>query len=140
MRDRDEDIIEKRRARRCVRLERSLRVLLACWATAGAADLAASGSVDVVRIEVEGKPGAYFFTVTLSSPDTGCARYADWWEVVSEDGRLLYRRVLAHSPTSRSKPSPAARRAGASRAGHRGLGARAFPPRRLRRAGDARVG
>lgn len=37
------------------------------------------------------------FAVTIRSPDTGCDRYADWWEVLTEDGELLYRRVLAHS-------------------------------------------
>lgn len=29
----------------------------------------------------------------------GCARYADWWEVLTEDGQLVYRRILAHSHT-----------------------------------------
>ncbi|MEO0948865.1 MAG: hypothetical protein AAFY11_12110, partial [Cyanobacteria bacterium J06641_5] len=37
------------------------------------------------------------FAVTIRSPDTGCGQYADWWEVLAEDGELLYRRVLAHS-------------------------------------------
>jgi hypothetical protein len=52
---------------------------------------------DVVSVQVSGSAGAYQFNVTIRSPDTGCARYADWWEVVSLDGKLLYRRVLAHS-------------------------------------------
>ena len=34
---------------------------------------------------------------TVISADTGCDQYADWWEVVSEEGELLYRRVLLHS-------------------------------------------
>ncbi|MGK7909775.1 MAG: hypothetical protein AB4040_21420 [Synechococcus sp.] len=37
------------------------------------------------------------FSVTISSPDTGCDRYADWWEVITPEGKLLYRRVLLHS-------------------------------------------
>jgi hypothetical protein len=40
---------------------------------------------------------AYQFDVQISSPDTGCDQYADWWEVLSEDGKLLYRHILLHS-------------------------------------------
>ncbi|MGF1662257.1 MAG: hypothetical protein ACFCVG_07255 [Kineosporiaceae bacterium] len=56
-----------------------------------------TGAADVVAVEVTGEPGDYAFTVTVRSPDTGCERYADFWEVVGTDGDLLYRRVLAHS-------------------------------------------
>ena len=52
---------------------------------------------NVVSVAVRGRPGAYEFNVGIKSADTGCQRYADWWEVLSEDGKLLYRRVLAHS-------------------------------------------
>jgi hypothetical protein len=52
---------------------------------------------DVAGVTVSGEAGAYRFNVTIRSPDKGCAQYANWWEVVSEDGRLLYRRVLLHS-------------------------------------------
>jgi len=52
---------------------------------------------DVVSVQARGTPGAYQFEVGVRSPDTGCRQYADWWEVVSEDGKLLYRRVLLHS-------------------------------------------
>lgn len=54
-------------------------------------------AADVIAVQVSGAPGAYQFDVTIQSPDTGCQQYADWWEVVSADGTLLYRRVLAHS-------------------------------------------
>lgn len=52
---------------------------------------------DVTAVQVSGPAGAYQFNVTVRSPDLGCKQYADWWEVVSEDGKLLYRRVLLHS-------------------------------------------
>ena len=53
--------------------------------------------VDVVSVEVSGEPGSYTFAVGLASPDTGCDLYADWWEIVDEDGGLVFRRVLSHS-------------------------------------------
>lgn len=52
---------------------------------------------DVLSVQVSGQPGAYQFAVEIASPDTGCEQYADWWEVVSQDGQLLYRRILLHS-------------------------------------------
>lgn len=51
----------------------------------------------MLRVSARGRPGAYDLAVTVSSPDRGCDYYADWWEVVSPDGRLLFRRVLMHS-------------------------------------------
>lgn len=53
---------------------------------------------NVVSVAVSGEPGNYTFAVTLSSADTGCDQYADWWEVADlETGSLIYRRILAHS-------------------------------------------
>jgi hypothetical protein len=52
---------------------------------------------DVLSVAVSGDENAYRFSVEIQSPDTGCDQYADWWEVVSEDGELVYRRILAHS-------------------------------------------
>lgn len=63
-----------------------------------AATCAASVPVaDVVSVERVERDGELWFAVGISSPDTGCDLYADWWEVLSEDGELLYRRVLGHS-------------------------------------------
>jgi hypothetical protein len=52
---------------------------------------------NVIKVTVTGNPGAYTFSVTVKSPDTGPDQYADWWEVLSSNGRLLYRRILLHS-------------------------------------------
>lgn len=52
---------------------------------------------NVTDITVSGSPGSYSFSVTVQSPDTGCDQYADWWEVLSPEGNLIYRRVLLHS-------------------------------------------
>ena len=53
----------------------------------------------MLDVSISGNPGAYSFSVTISSPDTGCGQYADWWEGVSPDGRLIDRWVLLHSHT-----------------------------------------
>lgn len=63
-------------------------------------DADAPQTADVVAAEASGDDGAYTFAVTVRSPDTGCAQYADWWEVVSEAGGLHYRRILTHSHVS----------------------------------------
>lgn len=52
---------------------------------------------DVTKVTASGSENSYRFNVTLSSPDTGCDQYADWLEVVSESGELIYRRILLHS-------------------------------------------
>lgn len=76
---------------------------LATWKAVFAAGLipkviaAMDNKADVVSVKVDGRAGAYQFSVAIRSPDTGCKQYADWWEVLGEDGRLIYRRVLLHS-------------------------------------------
>jgi len=56
-----------------------------------------SAVADVRTVSVSGEPNAYRFSVEIQSPDLGCEQYADWWEVLSVEGELLYRRILAHS-------------------------------------------
>ncbi len=54
-------------------------------------------AADVVSLEVTGEPNEYQFSVGIVSPDEGCHQYADWWEVLTEEGDLIYRRILLHS-------------------------------------------
>lgn len=61
------------------------------------APLSNSGFADVLSVKVSGDPGSYQFAVEISSPDSGCERYADWWEVIASDEGLSYRRILLHS-------------------------------------------
>lgn len=64
-------------------------------------------SAKVTAVECTGQPFNYTFDVTIESPDLGCEQYADWWEVITADSHLIYRRILTHShveeqPFSRS--------------------------------------
>ena len=52
---------------------------------------------DVTRVTAAKSGAGYRFSVTLKSDETGCAQYADWWEVLDSKGALLYRRILFHS-------------------------------------------
>lgn len=40
-------------------------------------------TADVTSVIISGEDSQYQFMVTISSPDTGCEQYADWWEVLS---------------------------------------------------------
>ena len=62
---------------------------------------------NVTGVAVSGEPGAYSFAVTVESADIDCSQYADFWEVVSESGGLLYRRILEHSHTDENGTSDA---------------------------------
>jgi len=54
-------------------------------------------SAKVTAVECKGQSLNYTFDVTIESPDLGCNQYADWWEVITADSVLIYRRILAHS-------------------------------------------
>ena len=60
-------------------------------------DEAQINEAQIVDVVASGDNGAYTLAVTVLSPDSGCETYANWWEVVSPEGTLLYRRILAHS-------------------------------------------
>ena len=58
---------------------------------------ASASEAEVLDVSVSGAEGAYLFAVTVRSQDTGCDGYVDWWEVVTPEGELLYRKTLLHS-------------------------------------------
>jgi hypothetical protein len=75
----------------------SPRILRLVLALAGLASPAVAGSADVVAVEVVATaPGLYRFDVTVHHPDTGWDHYADKWEILAPDGRLLGTRILLH--------------------------------------------
>lgn len=51
----------------------------------------------VTAVNFSGSEENYIFNVELTSPDTGCDQYADWWEIFNKEGQLIYRRILTHS-------------------------------------------
>jgi hypothetical protein len=60
-------------------------------------EMNSSQSAEVLSVEISGMEMNYSFNVEVKSPDTGCKQYADWWEVVTTDSVLVYRRILTHS-------------------------------------------
>ena len=60
-------------------------------------DASAGVVADVVTVTTSGDAGAYTFAVGLLTADTGCEQYADWWEVLTPQGELVFRRILQHS-------------------------------------------
>lgn len=73
---------------------KKLMILLICALGIGHAETI---QANVIAVKASGSEGAYRFSVTLKSDETGCDQYADWWEVLSDKGELLYRRILVHS-------------------------------------------
>jgi len=75
---------------------KSFIFILAIFSSSCSANIAVN-SANVINVDTQGSTGKYNFYVTLSSNETGCNQYANWWEVLDENGSLLYRRILVHS-------------------------------------------
>jgi hypothetical protein len=62
-----------------------------------AASFAHAGEADVVDVKVRrSAPGVYDFDVTVRSVDKGWDYYADAFEVLAPDGKVLGQRILLH--------------------------------------------
>ena len=72
-------------------------VVLSLFLTAALHLPASAGEVEVVAAKARlGSDGSYGFNVTLRHDDKGWKHYADNWEILTPDGKLLGRRVLLH--------------------------------------------
>jgi len=72
------------------------RILAALLLVIGAGS-AGAGEADVVAVEAaEEGAGTWRFAVTVAHADAGWDHYADKWEVLAPDGRVLATRVLLH--------------------------------------------
>lgn len=83
-------------------------------ANAGGADAGNAGDANdytpyanVVAVTATGNDFAYTFNVSVESADIDCTQFANWWEVLTEDGALSYRRILEHSHTDANGTSDA---------------------------------
>jgi len=67
-------------------------IILGLWSSPGF-----SGEADVVRVKAQpGGDGTWSFSVTVRHDDDGWEHYADRWEVLGPEGKVIGTRVLAH--------------------------------------------
>lgn len=68
-----------------------LPVVIVFWSVLSAAD-----EVQIVKATAAKATGGWRFDVTLKHADAGWQHYANKWEIVTEDGKVLGTRVLYH--------------------------------------------
>lgn len=74
-----------------------LRPALTLAAVLASISTAFAGKADVIDASAsKAADGTYTISVTVKSDDTGWDKYADRWEVLTKDGKLLGTRILAH--------------------------------------------
>lgn len=62
-----------------------------------AAGAAVAGEADVLAVKAQkAGDGSFSFEVTVRHTDTGWDHYADKWDIVAPDGRVIATRVLYH--------------------------------------------
>ena len=76
----------------------SKRILIICTVLLlGLSSFAFAGEADVEFVSMDQKKdGSYYLNVTVRHADTGWKHYANWWRIITEDGKELGRRVLYH--------------------------------------------
>ena len=80
-----------------LRRHRPLPAYLCALLLALGVSAASAGEADVVGVQVKrSAPDVYDFDVTVKSVDKGWDYFADAFEVLAPDGKLLGRRVLLH--------------------------------------------
>ena len=56
-----------------------------------------AGEADIIRVDIAADDRVgYHFTVTVAHDDTGWDHYADRWEILDGDGKILGTRTLHH--------------------------------------------
>ena len=76
---------------------RVLAISVALLIITGATTIVLAGNADVISVAVEkNSKGTYNFKTTVSHNDEGWDHFADQWEVLTLDGKLLGTRVLLH--------------------------------------------
>ncbi len=71
-------------------------IAAAAW-LALSTNIAMAGEADVIKVEAaKGGAGIYSFDVTVKHADAGWDHYADKWDIVGPDGKVLGTRVLFH--------------------------------------------
>ena len=68
-----------------------LSVVIVFWSGLSVAD-----EVEIVKATAAKSSGSWRFDVTLKHADTGWQHYANKWEIVTADGKVLGTRVLYH--------------------------------------------
>ena len=74
-----------------------IRLLATVCILFASATASPAGEADVVQVElIATKPDVYRISVSVLHQDKGWDHYADRWEVLAPDGRLLATRILYH--------------------------------------------